>query len=322
MAITEEILRFSGGMEDWKGGEEVEKGYMRRVDFRTAIIGGDSVTCILLSNYDRKTDKVLSAAEFRGNHSNLEPTNWALVNQERAISWQAKMLLIQGTRVKMGGFMGEYAASGETQNEMNYSEQINFGFVGSAASGVGTFVYQPGHGFETGQWVTRTEDGFVLAQPGDPVLRETMGMVTLVIGNAADEVLESNSFLLESSGYGCDPYFTGVDQAWDYDPGTHLYLAEDGRMTDVKPVGVPYRHLCQVWDNGYLNIDQYTVYPTSYQPTLTEWPTDEMLRRDIGEGGFQAFLYAGADATHQMGWYVNQNCSKAANLPLSEPTKV
>jgi hypothetical protein len=322
MPIIEEIMRFSGGMEDWKGEEDVEKGYMRRVDFRTAIIGGDSVTCILLSNYDRKTDKVLSAAEFRGNHSNLEPTNWALVNQERAISWQAKMLLIQGTRVKMGGFMGEYAASGETQNEMTYAEQINFGFVGSAASGVGTFVYQPGHGFSTGQWVTRTPDGFVLAQPNDPILRETMGMVTLVIGNAADEVLESNSFIVESFGYGADPYYTGIEWIWGYLPGQEIYLAADGGVTDVKPSGIPYRSLGTVWDYGYFHINQRTVYPTSYQPELTEWPTDSQLRAAIGEGGFRVFYYLGAEPGLVIGCYLNQNAGNPAETPISTPTKL
>jgi len=105
-------------------------------------------------------------------------------------------------------------------------------------------------------------------------------------------------------------------------PGQEIYLAADGGVTDVRPVGIPYRSLGTVWDYGYFHINQRTVHPTSYQPELTEWPTDGQLRAAIGEGGFRVFYYLGAEPGRVIGCYLNQNAGNPAATPISTPTKL
>ena len=289
---------------------------------RTSLHPGDTAeqhrtAFIIIANADRVTDATLSVTEL-GSNLPIEQqkiNNWSLLNQESAVDWRPSMLLMSGVRLRVGGFLGEYNSTKVGADDFTYAEQIAFGFVGSAASGIGTIVYQEDNGFSVGQWITKTPDGFVLADPSDPVLRETTGVVSRVVS--------PNSFIVESAGFGSDVYSTNIDQAWDYEPGTHLYLGADGLMTDIVPVGVPYRHLCSVWDYGYLNIDQHTVYPTSYQPEFdSAWPTDSQLRAAIGEGGFRVFYYLGAEPGRVIGCYLNPNAGNPSTTPISTPTKL
>lgn len=324
---------FYGGISDWKSGEVVEKGFLRAYTFGNSGTSNSGVTrCILVSNYNRKCRPQMDATELTfdvadinniaasnqdagdisefGGVTHQVHSNWTLINQERTILWFPGVFVINGLRMTLSGFSGEYQGTGNTAADFTYQEQINFGFTSSAASGVGTFVTQPGHGFNVANWLARTADGYVLAQPDDAALRETIGVVSRVVSD--------NTFVLESHGFGCDAYNSNNDDFWNYDPGTVLYLAADGTVTDVKPTGIA-RRLCTIIDPGYALIDQKTIEPINTTPTFKAWPTDSQLR----DGGFDAFVYVGISFdTYSPGLYANPNNGNAASLTLIKPTKL
>lgn len=289
---------------------KVQKGQLLLQPFGS---GRRATTCILVSMADRTTGLKMDAAEL-GTQVKGEPDHFSLATQQNTLTWQPDILLAVGVKMKLHGFIGESYNIRVTGKSFDFNEQSAFNALSTAATGVGVFVVQPGHGFSGTEWVTNTIDGYVLAQPDDPVLRETEGRVA--------NVIDKDVFVLESYGFGCDPLLTDDDNFWDYDPGTELILAADGTMTDVKPTDRPYRILGHIQSPGYFLIDQKTVYPNNYKPVLKTWPTDAMLRAALGADGFEIFYYLGAEAGREIGTYANFNCGLAATIPINPPVRL
>jgi hypothetical protein len=302
MTTTPVKLRFSGGIGEWEPGEKVQEGFIRTHRLGTGL---DQTVIGLLANFDRITNAIFDDKELVGTGSETR-NKWALINQENSIPWAPDALFITGVKINQSGFLGEYKITGKSRKVLDYVEMINFGFVATAATGIGMVIYQPNHGFNRGEWLTCTDNGYVLAQPDDAALRETDGVISAVIG--------TDAFVLECAGFGCDANLHDIDDFWDYDPGITLYLAQDGTVTDTKPPGIA-RQLAKIVDFGIARIDMKTLLPTNYQPDFDVWPSDSLLKLPLDNGGFRIFYYVGAEPGRQIGTYMNPNCGKAAISP-------
>lgn len=309
MAEILEELRFFQGIKPWKANTELQEGQLV-----TATFGGtrSSSLCVLLAMRDFTTSAKLDLAELKG-PSTEKTDRYQLAMQQDTVRWQAETLTPTGLKVTLNGFYGESRNLRMTGKQFDYAEWLAFNATATGATGIGTFVYQPGHTFVVGNWLTRNDEGvFVLGQPDDPRLRETEGRVSYTIG--------TNGYFVECNGYGCDPQIADDDNFWDYDIDTELILAADGGVTDVKPTDKPYRSLGRITEPGYFLINQRTVYPNHYAPWFEAWPSDAMLQAPLGQDGFRAFIYTGSEAGRQMGTYINPNAGKTG--AVSAPTRI
>ena len=311
MAEQFEVLRFAGGISALSPGQPVEKGYQRL--YRFGSIDSNTV-CVLLSMEDRTTRDPIDILELTTDDPGQNRNNWAIVQQENALPWEPDTLMMQGLKVKLAGFLAEYASTQRSAKPFSYPELIRLGLVATAGTSLGFIVVQAGHGFNAGDWVTSTMDGFVPGQPDDPVLRETDGYVGLVIDDGA--------FVLCSHGFGLDPNVTDIDQFWDYDADTLLILDKGGQVTDQIPAAGPYRLLAKVIGYGVGLVINRTVYPGQYRPVFDTWPDDAQLRATEGLDGFRLFTYVGGEPGRMVGNYYNPNAGKADGLPVSQPTRL
>lgn len=302
-------VRFFQGIKAWAANTNLEEGQLI-----TATFGGirSTTLCVLMAMRDFVTTGKLDLAELKG-PSTEKTDRYQLAMQQDTVRWQAESLTPTGLKVTLNGFYGESRSLRVTGKTFNYGEWLAFNATATGATGVGTFVYQPKHGFVVGNWLSRTDDGtFVLAQPDDSRLRETEGRVSYTIG--------TDAFFIECNGYGCDPQIADDDNFWDYDIDTELFLDVDGTATDVKPTDRPYRSLGRIVEAGYFLINQRTVYPNNYCPWFESWPTDAMLKAPLGQDGFRCFIYLGGEAGREPGTYINPNAGKTG--AISAPTRL
>lgn len=302
-------VRFFQGIRAWVANTKLEEGQLVTANF-----GGtrSSSLCVLLAMRDLTTGAKLDADEL-GRKANEVINRYELAMQQDSVRWQAETLTPTGLRSVLNGFYGESRSLRTTGKQFDYQEWLAFNATATGATGLGTLVYQPGHEFVVGNWLTRGDDGlFVLGQPDDPRLRETEGRVSYIIG--------TDAYFIECGGYGCDPQIADDDNFWDYDVDTELILAKDGTVTDVKPTDRPYRSLGRIVDYGYFLTNQRTVYPNNYTPWLETWPTEAMLKAPLGQDGFRCFIYIGGEAGHEPGTYINPNSGKDGDI--SAPTRI
>lgn len=122
---TDKILHFSGSLIDWLPNEEIERGYLRRANFMVGNSERITNNFILVSNVDRTTNATFDIKEIVPQLPSDDQTfnNYSIAAQLLSPNWLPGQLAMQGMRVKLYGFLGEYTSAKITNEHFDLQER-------------------------------------------------------------------------------------------------------------------------------------------------------------------------------------------------------